>query len=163
MGPECPVRVGWFVLVVVVVVVVVVVGGRGTCGLTVQPSGMPPRCLPQWSARRSGALPAQRVGEDRQRDHPADDDLLPEGGDVEQVQPVADDGEHERTDEGAERAAGTACEAGAADDDGSDRVELVARGGLRLPGGKSPSEDEAGDRGVEAGQGVDDEPAGCPR
>src|SRR5690606_24003655 len=90
-------------------------------------------------------------------DDRADDHLLPEGGDVEEVEAVADDGEDERADEGAEGPSGATGQTRPADDDGGDRVELVAGGSLGLSGGEPSGEDEAGDRGVEAGEGVDDE------
>ena len=45
--------------------------------------------------------------------------------------------------------------AGAADHDGGDRVELVARGGARLGGVQAHGEDHGGDAGEQAGGGVD--------
>ena len=77
-------------------------------------------------------LAPQGVDSHRDSNHQADDHLLPERGDIEQVQAVADYHQHQRAHQRAADASNAACKGRTTDDDGGDRVELIAGCRLRL-------------------------------
>src|SRR5215204_5863278 len=82
----------------------------------------------------SARAPLQpHVDEHGRDDDRADDDLLDEGGDAEEVEAVAQHGHDERADERADDGALAAEQGGPADDGGGDGVQLVhhPRDGLR--------------------------------
>ena len=79
---------------------------------------------------------------------------LPEGADVEQVQPVAEHADDERADQRADDAALAAEEVGAADHDRSDGAQLLALRHQRVRRVEPPRHDEPGDRRHQAGEGV---------
>src|SRR4051812_32644598 len=108
-----------------------------------------------------GLLTAQDVEHHGERDDDADDDHLDEGGDAHQRQAVAQDADDEDAEGGAGDGADAAGEAGAADHDGGDRVELVARRGARLCRVQAHGEDHRGPaRGQGGGGGEGDRAAG---
>src|SRR5690606_27246135 len=87
----------------------------------------------RWSlatATSLGAPLAEVVGEDRDEDDDPDDDGLPLGLDRHDPQTVDEDAHDERADERALDRAAAPEERGAADDDGGDRLELVAHAEL---------------------------------
>ena len=78
-------------------------------------------------------LPFQdRVEQHGDDDHAADDDLLEERRDAQQVEAVAQHAHDQRADQRAAERAFAAHQAGAADHGGGDRVELVVDAGDRL-------------------------------
>src|SRR5450631_555137 len=105
-------------------------GDRGYCGCVRRP----------WQAgrqRESGSLSAEHVDADGHCDDETDDDLLPERGDVEQVQAVTNDGQDESADEGAGYLSDATGKTRTADHHGRDGVKLVSCGRLGL--GRSES------------------------
>src|SRR3954449_12878030 len=102
-----------------------------------------------------GLLAAQDVEHDGERDDDADHDLLDERGHAHQAQPVAQDADDEHAERGAADRADAALQRRAADHDGRDRIELVARGGARLRRIQAHRQDHGGDAGEQAGGGVD--------
>ena len=70
---------------------------------------------------------AHRVRRHRDRDHDADNDLLNERRDLQQIEAVAQEADDQDADGGAADASDAARQACASDDDGRDRVELVAQ------------------------------------
>ena len=95
------------------------------------------------------------VDDDGEHDDGAFDDLLHEGGDVEEVHAVVDDADDEGADDGSPDGADAAVEAGAADDGGGDGVEFDAGAELGVAGADSGGEHDAGQAGQEAGEGED--------
>jgi hypothetical protein len=91
-------------------------------------------------------------GED---DDDALDDHLHERRHVHQVKAVVDDAEDQRTDDGAPYRADATVEAGSADDGGGDGVKLDAGAQLRVAGADAAREDDAGETGQQADEGVD--------
>ena len=80
-----------------------------------------------------GGAFANHVDQDGADDHYADHDGLPGGGDIQEIQAVAEDAHDERADQRAADRADTAEKAGAADDHGGDRVEFGAGAGEGKP------------------------------
>src|SRR5438445_5945469 len=83
------------------------------------------------------------VRPDREHDDQADQNHLDERGDVQQIQPVAQDGDHQDPEERPRQAPLPATQAGAADHHRGDGVELLALADRRLPGKRAGGENEA--------------------
>src|SRR5579863_5265399 len=95
------------------------------------------------------------VDEHGDDDHHSDRDELPERLDVDEHQPILDDGDDEGAGDRAPDRAGAAEQAGAADDDRSDRVEQQRLARLRRAGGKAPSVHRTGEAAHDGGEHVD--------
>src|SRR5918994_2151400 len=113
--------------------------------------------IPLSLRRLSLYLSPQGVRHHRQGDHDAYDHLLPVGRDVQQVEPVSQDAQDERPDQGPRGGAHPAREAGAPDHDRRDGVEFEGEAGLGLGRGQPRREQDAGYTGEEPREGVDDE------
>src|SRR5207302_644587 len=96
-----------------------------------------------------GAL-ADDVDQDGADDYYADDDGLPGGGDIEEIQAVAEDAHDEGADQRAAYRADAAEEAGAADNYGGDRVQFGAGAGEGEAGVHAAGEDDRGGAGHHA-------------
>src|ERR1700722_11981549 len=91
----------------------------------------------RWRARASGLANSSRgslslsiahgVRRHCDRDHDADDDLLNEGRDLQEVQAIAQEADDQDANGRTADASDAARQAGAPDDDGRNRVQLVAQ------------------------------------
>ena len=105
----------------------------------------------------------QHVGLDREHDHDADDDRLQERVDVQQVHPVSNHADHQRSDECVQHRAPATEEARSPDDDCGDRVELGQVPGRGRPGVEAPGRHDRRDPSEEAAQHVDRDEHGTHR
>src|SRR5690606_8279262 len=99
-------------------------------------------------------LPDSAVEQQRQCDNNAGDDGLEEGGDVEQVEAVVENGDDQRSDERAAEAPFATSETRTTHHNGGNRVELVGFPGGWLRGAQPADEDHAGERRQHAGERV---------
>src|SRR5699024_2174547 len=107
------------------------------------------------TVRTSADAATYHVDADGECDHESDHHLLPESGDVEQIESVPDDRENQRADERSEGFASTARQAGATDDDRRDGIEFVGCRGLWLCGLQPGREHQTGDTGEQSAECVD--------
>src|SRR4051794_33436107 len=94
------------------------------------------------------------LGDDGEDDHGALDHRLPEGGDADQHQAVAEESDDEGAHDGADDGAAATAERGAAEDRRGDRVQLVRGRGVRVRGPELRGEQQAGQRGTATGDHV---------
>src|SRR5215218_523186 len=148
----------------------------GTClsSLGGRPTSSPAGCPSGRGNRRAGILFRGRLAGGRDRgvlvaldallrlveDHREDDDRtldrrLPEGGDADDHESVAEEADDEGTEEHAADVAASAGECRAADDDSGDGIELERLTQLRSGAGELGGEDDASRCGAEAADHVD--------
>src|SRR3954454_24012388 len=118
----------------------------------------PPRLRWRPAVRRSCLdLPDPLIEGDGDQYQHADGEALPDDLDAAELQAVAEDADDEGADQGADHAAPAAEEAGAAEHDGGDRVEVVLGADVRARRGEPADEDPPADRVEQTGDGVDGE------
>jgi len=94
--------------------------------------------------------PAQDVDVDSYDDHESDQDHLPEGADVVDVQAIAQEAHDEDAGENAENVAATAEERSPADDHRGDCIQFNSNSGVRETAAGSPHKEQPGDAGQKA-------------
>ena len=100
-------------------------------------------------------LGPEDVESDSQGNDAANDDLLPEGGHVENVETITNDGQKNSANERTARLSRTSRQGGATNDDGGDGIQLISQTRLRLSRGQSTSQNQASQTSEQTGESVD--------